>query len=228
VEIKKTFNLALVLQGMQRLKLSSDVYVAVERNRAKKGAVNQRWNELTGLCRQLGLGLLTVTHFKTKQPLVEILCKPAGTEGDHRTAAARPGSRRERLLREFHARSGDHNTGGSSRRKLVTAYREKALRVAAAMQGLGEAAPAQLARAAAVSGAAAILQRNYYGWFERVARGRYRLTPFGEAALGEYAAVLQEQGSAAAAGKAEPDDDVQRRIAEAPAAYSAAVEAGDS
>lgn len=74
VEIKKTFNLALVLQGMQRLKLSSNVYVAVERNRAKKGAVNQRWNELVGLCRQLGLGLLTVTHFKTKPPLVEVLC----------------------------------------------------------------------------------------------------------------------------------------------------------
>ncbi|MBE0343771.1 hypothetical protein E4V51_27035, partial [Paenibacillus sp. 28ISP30-2] len=111
VEIKKTFNLALVLQGMQRLKLSSNVYVAVERNRAKKGAVNQRWNELVGLCRQLGLGLLTITHYKTKPPLVEVLCKPAGTNGgDRKAAAARPGSRKEKLLREFHARSGDHNT----------------------------------------------------------------------------------------------------------------------
>ncbi|MGM1019619.1 MAG: DUF2161 domain-containing phosphodiesterase [Bacillota bacterium] len=230
VEIKKTFNLALVLQGMQRLKLSSNVYVAVERNRAKKGAVNQRWNELVGLCRQLGLGLLTVTHYKTKPPLVEVLCKPAGTNGgDRKAAAARPGSRKEKLLREFHARSGDHNTGGSTRRKLVTAYREKALRVAAALQGLGEAAPAQLARTAAVSGAAAVLQRNYYGWFERVARGRYRLTPFGEAALSEYAAVLQEQDAETATGKAvEPNDrGGQRLIAEAPAAYSAAANADD-
>ncbi|MGG1643302.1 DUF2161 domain-containing phosphodiesterase [Paenibacillus sp. NRS-1782] len=230
VEIKKTFNLALVLQGMQRLKLSSNVYVAVERNRAKKGAVNQRWNELVGLCRQLELGLLTVTHYKTKLPLVEVLCKPAGTNGsDRKTTAPRLGSRKERLLREFHARSGDHNTGGSTRRKLVTAYREKALRVAAALQGLGEAAPTQLARTAAVSGAAAVLQRNYYGWFERVARGRYRLTPFGEVALSEYAAVLQEQGAETAAGKAvEPDDGSgQQRIAEATAVYSATTNAED-
>lgn len=223
VEIKKTFNLSLVLQGMQRLKLTGNVYVAVERNRAKKGAVNQRWNELVGLCRQLGLGLLTVTLFKTKPPLVEILCKPAGPNGyDRKTTAVRSGSRKERLLREFHARSGDHNTGGSTRRKLVTAYREKALRVAAALQGLGEAAPAQLARMAAVSGAAAVLQHNYYGWFERVSRGRYKLTPFGESALSEYAAVLQEQDTETAAAKAiEPDEgDTRRRIAETPASYS--------
>jgi hypothetical protein len=223
VEIKKTFNLALVLQGMQRLKLSSNVYVAVERNRAKKGAVNQRWNELVGLCRQLGLGLLTVTHFKTKPPLVEVLCNPALPSDNARNAAAvRPGSRKEKLLREFHARSGDHNTGGSTRRKLVTAYREKALRVAAALQSLGEAAPAQLARIAAVSTAAAVLQHNYYGWFERVSRGRYRLTPFGEAALNEYAAVLQEHGIKTAAGMdAELDEDSgQRQIAEAPITYS--------
>ncbi|TKH44416.1 hypothetical protein C1I60_13985 [Paenibacillus terrae] len=230
VEIKKTFNLALVLQGMQRLKLSSNVYVAVERNRAKKGAVNQRWSELVGLCRQLGLGLLTVTHYKTKPPLVEVLCKPAGTSGGNRkTVTPRTGSRKEKLLREFHARSGDHNTGGSTRRKLVTAYREKALRVAAALQNLGEAAPVQLARTAAVSGAAAVLQRNYYGWFERVARGRYRLTPFGEVALSEYAAVLQEQGAETGAGKAVELDDGggQRRIAEASAAYSATTNAED-
>ncbi|MBU9709081.1 hypothetical protein KSP24_19435 [Paenibacillus sp. AK121] len=226
VEIKKTFNLALVLQGMQRLKLSSNVYVAVERNRAKKGAVNQRWNELIGLCRQLGLGLLTVTHFKTKPPLVEVLCKPVASSDDvYKTTAIRRGSRKEKLLREFHARSGDHNIGGSTRRKLVTAYREKALRVAAALQGMEEAAPAQLARTAAVSDAAAVLQRNYYGWFERVARGRYRLTPFGEAALSEYAEVLQQQGIETSAGMAAEfnESSEQLQIADASVGYSTIV-----
>ncbi|MFB5673273.1 DUF2161 family putative PD-(D/E)XK-type phosphodiesterase [Paenibacillus terreus] len=193
VEMKKTFNLALLLQGIQRLKLSSEVYVAVERNRSKKGAVNQRWNELVDLCRRLGIGLITVTHYKTKPPLVEVLCVP-------NAAAVKPapriGSRRDRLLREFNARSGDYNVGGSSRQKLVTAYREKALRVAAALAALGEASPAQLARASAVSSAASVLQQNYYGWFRRIVRGRYALTPFGEAALTEYAAVLKEHAVA--------------------------------
>ncbi len=47
---------------------------------------------------------------------------------------------------EFHERSGDYNVGGSSRAKLVTAYREKALRVAQALAAAPPegASPAQL------------------------------------------------------------------------------------
>lgn len=37
VEMKKTFNLPLLLQGLERQRLSPEVYLAVERNRAKKG-----------------------------------------------------------------------------------------------------------------------------------------------------------------------------------------------
>ncbi|OBZ11940.1 hypothetical protein A8L34_16610 [Bacillus sp. FJAT-27264] len=130
VEMKKSFNLALLLQGVERLKLSPSVYLAVERNRDKKGAVNQRWGELSGLCRRLGLGLITVTFYKTKAPVVEVLAEPDETLPAQRGG----GRRRERLLNEFHERSGDYNTGGSTGVKLVTAYREKALRVALALQ----------------------------------------------------------------------------------------------
>lgn len=126
VEMKKSFNLALLLQGVERLKLSPTVYLAVERVRDKKGAVNQRWGEISGLCRRLGLGLITVVFYKTKAPLVEVLVEPDETPPAQRSNKRR----RERLLYEFRERSGDYNTGGSTRVKLVTAYREKALRVA--------------------------------------------------------------------------------------------------
>ncbi|WP_339254992.1 DUF2161 family putative PD-(D/E)XK-type phosphodiesterase [Paenibacillus sp. FSL P2-0136] len=139
VEMKKSFNLALLLQGIERLRLSPNVYLAVERVREKKGAVNQRWGELTGLCRRLGLGLITVVFYKTKAPLVEVLAEPGDAPPQTRSAVRR----RERLLYEFRERSGDYNTGGSTRVKLVTAYREKALRVALALQALeAEAADA--------------------------------------------------------------------------------------
>ncbi|NQX48139.1 hypothetical protein HQN87_22700 [Paenibacillus tritici] len=139
VEMKKSFNLALLLQGIERLRLSPNVYLAVERVREKKGAVNQRWGELSGLCRRLGLGLITVVFYKTKAPLVEVLAEPGEAPPQARSAVRR----RERLLYEFRERSGDYNTGGSTRVKLVTAYREKALRVALALQALeAEAADA--------------------------------------------------------------------------------------
>ncbi|WP_340022306.1 DUF2161 family putative PD-(D/E)XK-type phosphodiesterase [Paenibacillus sp. FSL K6-1096] len=209
VEMKKSFNLALLLQGVERLRLSPNVYLAVERVRAKKGAVNQRWGELTGLCRRLGLGLITVVFYKTKAPLVEVLAEPGDAPPQARSALRR----RERLLYEFRERSGDYNTGGSTRVKLVTAYREKALRVALALQALeaeaagaaagldaargGGVTPAALRKHSGVPGAAAILQKNYYAWFFRVQRGRYTLTTAGKAALLEYAAVAEISAGAA-------------------------------
>ncbi|WP_440118173.1 DUF2161 domain-containing phosphodiesterase [Paenibacillus sp. QZ-Y1] len=191
VEMKKTFNLSLLLQGMQRLKLTPFVYLAVERNRSKRGAVNQRWGELTALCKQLGLGLITVTFYKTKSPLIDVLCEPTA-QGHGGTGIRKSGVRRQRLLREFDERSGDYNTGGSTRRQLVTAYREKALRIASALRTQGEASPASLAKQTSVGSAAAILQKNYYGWFERLSRGRYVLTIKGVQALTEHAHMLED------------------------------------
>ena len=202
VEMKKTFNLALLLQGLERLKMSPHVYLAVERSRSKKGAVNQRWSDLRDLCRRLGLGLIHVTFYKTKAPFVEVLCQPGEGSGSGRQSARR----RERLLSEFRERSGDYNTGGVTRAKLITAYREKALRVAAAISASSDASeaaaeaaiqsgvsPAAIRDVCGVGSAASILQRNYYGWFVRIARGRYLLTDAGRQALVEYARVLEQR-----------------------------------
>jgi hypothetical protein len=43
-----------------------------------------------------------------------------------------------------------------------------------------------------VGSAAAILQKNYYGWFERLSRGRYVLTIKGVQALTEHAHMLED------------------------------------
>lgn len=198
VEMKKTFNLPLLLQGLERQKLSGEVYLAVEKNRTKKGAHNQRWSEITILCRRLGLGLIAVTRYKTKPAFVEILCAP---QDSVYTPGPKVVKRRaERLMHEFHERSGDYNVGGSHGAKLVTAYREKALRVALALQeGGGEMAPKDARDRSGVGSAAAILQRDYYGWFRRVARGRYCLTPAGTEGLRQYAHVVDTWRRAAAA-----------------------------
>ncbi|MGO4546484.1 DUF2161 family putative PD-(D/E)XK-type phosphodiesterase [Paenibacillus sp. 2TAB23] len=187
VEMKKTFNLALLLQGIERLRLNSHVVLAIERNRKKSGAHNQRFGDLTELCRMLGLGLMTVTFYKTKPPVIELLCQP----GD----APQRGIRRRKqaqLLTEFKERSGDYNVGGSTRRKLVTAYREKALRCAYALQQAGPLAPREVAAITGYSQSGQTLRNNYYGWFDRVGRGKYSLRPEGAAALTEYGEVIAE------------------------------------
>lgn len=185
VELKRTFNLELLLQGVERLRLTDQVVLAVERNRKKSGAVGQRFGDLTELCRLLGIGLLTVTFYKTKPPVVDVLCEP----GEQPLRGMRR-KRQAKLLQEFAERSGDYNVGGSTKRKLVTSYREKALRVAWVIRQEGPSAPRRIAEVTGSRRAADILQKDYYGWFERVERGVYRLRPAGEQALADYADVI--------------------------------------
>lgn len=213
VEIKKTFTLALLLQGLDRQKLTSNVYVAVEKNRSKKGAHNQRWSDITSLCRRLGLGFITVTLYKTKNPLVEIMCTPQqnlavgvlggklsdGLTSDiantsvnlYGTSPARKSPKgAARLVHEFKERSGDYNVGGSYGTKLMTAYREKALRIALVMADGAIMAPRQVKEQSGIGTTGAILRDNYYGWFERIAKGKYKLSALGLESLTQYASVI--------------------------------------
>lgn len=187
VEMKKTFNLALLLQGIDRLRINDKVVLAVERNRKKSGAHNQRFSDLAELCRMLGLGFMTVTFYKTKSPVIELLVEP----GEMPQRGVRR-KKQAKLAQEFRERSGDYNVGGSTGRKLVTAYREKALRCAWALQTYGPLAPRQIAEITGNSRSAYMLRHNYYNWFERIARGKYGLTAAGSAALTQYADVIEE------------------------------------
>ena len=61
VELKLSFGLPLVLQGVDRLALTDRVYLAVSRprgRRARRAPVHRR--DVRDLCRRLGFGLMTV------------------------------------------------------------------------------------------------------------------------------------------------------------------------
>lgn len=187
VEMKRIFNLALLLQGVDRLRLGGQVMLAVERNRKKSGAHNQRYGDIAELCRRLGIGFMTIIFYKTKSPVVEIWCEPG--EMPVRQQQTR---KSKRLLQEFHERSGDYNVGGSHARKLVTAYREKALRIAYALQMLDLASPKDVTAYTNIANSGGILRSNYYGWFHKIERGKYRLHPSGKLALEQYKEIVEQ------------------------------------
>jgi hypothetical protein len=183
VELKKEFNLDLVLQGIQRQALSKTVYLAIESPR-KKGH-RRRWRRFLKLCRMLGLGLMTV-RFRRKLADVEVVLDPA-------PYISRINARkRSGLLKEFESRATDCNVGGCTRRKIVTAYREQVLRIACALQNNGPSKVKALVEASGSRKTASILQKNYYEWFERVGRGIYSLTPAGIKGLETYAAAVAQ------------------------------------
>jgi hypothetical protein len=177
VELKNTFNLPLLLQGVERLAVSDTVYVAVPNS---GGVVEDR--RLHKLLRRIGLGLLIVYPPTRRGRLVEAVRDPL-------PYAPRKNKRRAgRLLSEFARRAGDHNTGGSSGRiKLVTAYRQEALRMASVLCARGALKLSVLKADAEAPIAPRIVRDNVYGWFERVERGIYTLTPAGAEALRTFA-----------------------------------------
>jgi hypothetical protein len=187
VELKTGFTLPLVLQGVDRLSLSDAVYlaVAVPRKPAKGSLWRRERRSILKLCRRLGLGLLAIHEPTTRKPaLVEPLLDPVPYQ-------PRQDRRRQgRLLREFAHRVGDPNTGGTTQRPIVTVYRQDALRCAAVLDAEGPTKAAEVARAAGVPKATSLMYRDVYGWFERVERGVYELSPKGRDALATYADVV--------------------------------------
>jgi hypothetical protein len=177
VELKRAFGLALVLQGVDRLALSDRVYLAV-------GAWPKQMRHVKKLCRRLGLGLLVVAP-ATEQ--VDIVLDPA-------PYTPRKNKRKiGRMLGEHARRVGDPNRGGSSSKvPMMTAYRQEALRCAALLAKNGPMSPAAVKREAGAPKAAGILRRDYYGWFERVDRGVYAITPEGKRGLERFKRVVAD------------------------------------
>ena len=179
VELKRRFNLALVLQGIDRLAISERVYVAVPSPPRRRRAMMPESPAVRRLCRRLGLGLIIVGR-----NTVMVVEEPV----PYRPRPAR--QRAARLVAEFDRRHGDLNIGGSSRTPIVTAYRQDALRCAQALAGGGPLRLAELRALTGVADAAHILQRDVYGWFARVARGTYAVSARGEMALAEFAEAV--------------------------------------
>lgn len=166
-ELKLGFSLELVLQAVDRMAIADEVWLAVPATRRGR----DRDRRALKLCKLLGLGLLAVN---TARDAVDILVEPA----PYRPAANR--RRRGLLLAEFTRRQGDPAVGGGTRRPIMTAYRQQALRCAAALCD-GAKRPRDLRETA--PDAPKILSRNVYGWFERVRPGWYSLTPLGHQAV---------------------------------------------
>jgi hypothetical protein len=160
VELKISLNLQLFYQAIDRSALSDMVYVAVPR--PKRGTPL----DAVKLCKRIGIGLIVVTAAGS----VEVLADPAPYQ------PRKNQKRLAKLLGEFRKREGDPNIGGSVGRKLMTAYRQDALKCAQQILANGPSSPKHIKATTGVDRAATILRDNHYGWFERVERGIYAVT----------------------------------------------------
>lgn len=172
-ELKLTFNLELILQGVDRMSVSDEIWLAARLSARGKGRESDP--RYRNLCRRLGIGLLGVDL----SGRVDVLVSPVAP------IPRKDPRRRSRLVEEHKRRRGDPSAGGGTRKPVMTAYRQQALACAAAMTS-GPQRPRDLKRL--YPDAQKILHRNVYGWFERSGRGVYVLTETGRcAAAGQCA-----------------------------------------
>ncbi|MGI9479075.1 MAG: DUF2161 domain-containing phosphodiesterase [Hyphomicrobiaceae bacterium] len=181
VELKTGFSLSLFHQAIERQAISDLVYIAVPRGTGRlfrKSLANN-----LALARRLGIGLMTV---RLKDGQVKVHIDPA----PYRPRKSL--QKNARLLKEFAKRVGDPNTGGSTRKGLMTAYRQDALRCVGLLHARGPTKAAEVAKITGVEKARRLMADDHYGWFERVVTGIYQLTPKGERAVLDYAAALAD------------------------------------
>jgi hypothetical protein len=189
VELKTSFSLQLVLQGIDRQAVTDAVYLAFP------PPARRQHGDVLKLCRRLGLGVLLVTGDH-----VEALADPAPYQ------PRKAKQRQTMLLKEFAHRMGDTVPGGSARGPRMTAYRQDALRCLALLADGRGWTPARLKTETGVARAPAILLRDVYGWFKRSARGVYGISPKGEAALAAHAGhIAALRRAVAEAGKETPE-----------------------
>lgn len=182
IELKVTFSLELILQGVERQKLSDDVYLAIPKpdTPTKRKNWRKRQRALINLCRRLGMGLLLVNLEADIRRAVDVLLDPAPYQPRKSTV------KQTRLRKEFLDRSGDPNTGGVTKTKIMTAYRQDAIRCGQVLLGGKALKVSEIKEKADVPRAASILQNNHYDWFARVSRGVYQLTEHGQKVLQQY------------------------------------------
>lgn len=167
-ELKLSFNLELILQAVDRANIADEVWIAARISAKGKGReADKRYRDL---CRRLGIGMLGISDGGHVSVIVSSIAPMPRTNP----------KRRSRLMREHQKRRGDPAVGGSTRAPIMTAYRQQALGCAMALA----AGPLRVREIrSSVPEAGKILQANVYGWFERLDRGIYGLTPNGMEAL---------------------------------------------
>ena len=184
IELKTDLNFKVILQAVQRQKMFDLVYIAIPIQ--KVNLRSKSYKEKLHLLHRLGIGLFLV-NLLTK----EVECVQLPLEAERSRIMAANKKKKERAVAEFEKRILKNNVGGVHQKKITTFYRQQCYQVAYLLKDKPRSA-ADLSHAGLEhKRVAAILQGNFYGWFEKIERGIYGLSDIGRQALEENKEVVE-------------------------------------
>lgn len=176
IELKKSFQLKLVYQAIDRQSVCKEVFVAIPRT--DKPQNTKQFKNMIKLLKRLNIGLLTVA-LDSPVKTVDVLLEPVESD------IYQNRNKKKKLLLELEGRTGDYNVGGMTRHKIMTAYREKALELCCILQQKDNVSCAFLREIGLSEKHIKMLGTNVYQWYQRVSRGVYCLSCEGKKALEE-------------------------------------------
>lgn len=182
IELKKSLTVDLLLQAVKRQKISDLVYIAIPK--PKKLTGRGKWRDICHLIKRLEIGLILVS-FTENGSYIEIAEEPKIFNREKSINSST--KKRAALLKEFKSRSKDLNIGGSTGKKIVTAYREFAVYIACCLEKFGNMSTKELKlKGSNPDKTYSILYSNHYGWFEKVEKGVYKLSEKGKKEIKEF------------------------------------------
>lgn len=174
VELKGSFCLKLVYQAMERQRISDMVFVAIPR--PKTGQKQKSWKQMIQLLERLDIGLLTVALDSPLQTVETVLLP-------NKNKVRKNTKKQKKLKKEISGRNLTVNVGGTTRKKIITAYREKALELCCILERRQSVSYKTLRLWGIPEKTLLILRNNYYDWFVRQQKGVYTLSEKGKMAL---------------------------------------------
>ncbi len=183
-ELKKSFNITLVYQLLQRQTFCKNVYAVIPR--PKKGAKDKNWKNMLKLCKRLDFGVITVA-IDSPTKLAQIICSPEGI------TKITNYKQKKSVEKEMVLRSEDFNKGGINCKKIVTVYREKAIKLLCVLKKEKTLTSAKLKELGYDKSEYSVLYNNFYKWFTKIEKGVYCISEEGEKALinEEYKNVVE-------------------------------------
>ncbi len=171
VELKKSFNLKLLYQAMDRRSITHQVYVGIFRPKSYRDRNTLR---MLSLLKELGIGLITVSQTKAK--VTEIVLPADSVKRINK-------KRRQYIDKEYSQRTEDRNTGGVNKTKIVTAYKEASVLALCHMEAYDTLRTYDLKKLGYMDKVRNALRSNFFGWFEKADRATYGMSAKGVDAL---------------------------------------------
>ena len=183
IELKKELNLKVITQAAINQKFFEIVYIGIFMPKS----INKQFKDKVYLLKRLGIGLILVNPISNE---LNFYSQPFQTAIS--TYQKRNLKKRQKIINELQKRVLKNNTGGVVHTAVLTAYRQASLKVLYFLSLDHPNTIKNLKKATKLDNVNNILYKNYYGWFNNIARGQYDLSEKGLLALKTNAELISQ------------------------------------